>query len=505
MRYKINEFELDATRFELTKNGEVQHVEPQVFDLLHFFSKNPGLVFSRDEIIENVWDGRIVSDATISSCIKQVRKALGDTGANQTYVRTVRGRGFQFVADVKLVSNDTTADKKTSASKHGEANHTQTRPLPSLAIMPLELVEDDQSLKSGSLGLIENLKTILTRIPLLSVHAVHAATAPPSTTYLLTGSMQYFDAAVRTNIHLSETKNGLTIWSRHFDNNPDDQLIRNLLDQILPHLEPELTRAMFNDLRDETGDLNSRQLLLRAMGLLSLKGWHKTTFEEAAELLRQSIELEPDFALSHAFLSLILGLGHRVGILRGETKEQSDAVIKAALKEAEIAIELDNMDSRTLGLAGCALADIGEVERALPLLQKAVEINPNNSQAFAALGSAYLLAGDVDAAIKNLTHGINISPMDNNLSIWNALLAFAHMRAGDLASALNAANDGSKSDDKSYLPRVACAATHLLLEDQAKTKAALKDCYRVKPDLTLTEIEGLVGTKLAARLTSLQE
>ena len=69
-----------------------------------YLSRNAGQVLSREAIIERVWEGRFVSDATVSSCVKAVRKALGDSGENQTYVRTIRGRGFQFTALVEGVS-----------------------------------------------------------------------------------------------------------------------------------------------------------------------------------------------------------------------------------------------------------------------------------------------------------------------------------------------------------------------------------------------------------------
>ena len=103
MLFRFDDFELDTDRFELRQNGLVRHVEPLVFDLICFFSRNPGRVIDRDEIIEQIWNGRIVSDATVSSCIKSARRTLGDSGDKQSHIRTVRGRGFQFVGRVNAV------------------------------------------------------------------------------------------------------------------------------------------------------------------------------------------------------------------------------------------------------------------------------------------------------------------------------------------------------------------------------------------------------------------
>ena len=80
MRYQFDQFELDADRYELRLSGVVQHVEPLVFDLIVFFAGNAGRIVGREEIVERVWQGRAVSDATISSCIKSARRALGDSG-----------------------------------------------------------------------------------------------------------------------------------------------------------------------------------------------------------------------------------------------------------------------------------------------------------------------------------------------------------------------------------------------------------------------------------------
>ena len=97
MRYRFDRFELDTLQFALRLGASDIHIEPLVFDLLRFLVERAGQVVTRDIIVEHVWHGRFVSDATISSCIKSARKALGDDGRSQVYIRTIRGRGLQFV------------------------------------------------------------------------------------------------------------------------------------------------------------------------------------------------------------------------------------------------------------------------------------------------------------------------------------------------------------------------------------------------------------------------
>ena len=120
----FGEFQLDSDRFELRRNGQLRKVEPKVFDLVAHFAKNPGRVFSRDDLVASVWHGRVVSDATVSTCIKNARKAVGDSGVAQRYIKTVRGRGFRFDADVEHADVRAGSGSETTAGTVGAGRDT---------------------------------------------------------------------------------------------------------------------------------------------------------------------------------------------------------------------------------------------------------------------------------------------------------------------------------------------------------------------------------------------
>ena len=101
MRYRFLDCELDTEAHELRRAGTVQTVQPQVFDLLRLLASNPDRLVSRDELIERIWGGRIVSEAAIDSRINAARKAVGDDGTRQAVIRTVARRGIRFVAPVR--------------------------------------------------------------------------------------------------------------------------------------------------------------------------------------------------------------------------------------------------------------------------------------------------------------------------------------------------------------------------------------------------------------------
>lgn len=93
--------ELDVAQRELRRGGVVRHVEPQVLDLLIHLLRNGDRVVGKDELLDVVWDGRFVSDSALTSRISAVRRAIGDSGKAQTWLRTIPRRGFRFLGEVR--------------------------------------------------------------------------------------------------------------------------------------------------------------------------------------------------------------------------------------------------------------------------------------------------------------------------------------------------------------------------------------------------------------------
>jgi pimeloyl-ACP methyl ester carboxylesterase/DNA-binding winged helix-turn-helix (wHTH) protein len=92
--------ELDIDRFELRRAGAVVHVEPQVFDVLLYLVRHRERVVSKTELLDGVWGDRFVSETALTSRVKAARRAVGDDGSAQRVIRTIHGRGYQFVASI---------------------------------------------------------------------------------------------------------------------------------------------------------------------------------------------------------------------------------------------------------------------------------------------------------------------------------------------------------------------------------------------------------------------
>jgi predicted ATPase/DNA-binding winged helix-turn-helix (wHTH) protein len=102
MRFQFGNCELDLDRVELRVDGAVRAVEPQVFDVLAVLLKHRDRVVSKDELLDEVWQHRFVSESSLTSRIKSARQAIGDDGQAQRLIRTVHGRGYQFVGEVQV-------------------------------------------------------------------------------------------------------------------------------------------------------------------------------------------------------------------------------------------------------------------------------------------------------------------------------------------------------------------------------------------------------------------
>ena len=100
MRFHFADYLLDPDRRELRRNGAPLALEPQVFDLLVYLVNNRDRVVSKDALLKDVWDGRIVSDAAIDSRVRAARQALSDSGVEQRFIRTMPRKGLRFVCEV---------------------------------------------------------------------------------------------------------------------------------------------------------------------------------------------------------------------------------------------------------------------------------------------------------------------------------------------------------------------------------------------------------------------
>ncbi len=396
---------------------------------------------------------------------------------------------------------------KTGAKKDGKKGGDKKTSLPSIAVLPLTNMSRDDELEFLADGLTEDIITLLARVPGFLVIARNSTFAykgkspdarEVGTTlgvhYMVEGSLRQAGQRLRVTIQLIDTEDGRHLWAERFDCDADAAMdIQDEITQkIVGRLEPELARAEVQQIqRSPAANRDAWALYRQANGLLSLRGWHRDTFEEGIGLLRKAIEIDPDFALAHAYLSLLTALGHLFD-LTPEDEEDPEAL---AVESAERAMNIDAYNSTVLGFAGCALADLGHVARGIGILERAIDSDPSNAQAWVALGAAMIRGGKVRKGVEMLRHGMRLSPLDNRLAYWGTNLAYTLYRLHKKEEALEEARQACRRDDKNYMARVVLGLIALESGLESEARASIADALRIRPDLKGSDVAQLLGRK----------
>jgi len=105
--YAFGEYELDTRLYELRRAGTSLQLEPKVFDLLADLIQHRDRIVPKHELLEHLWPSQFISDATFDHCVMAARRAVGDDGHTQRVIRTIRGRGYRFVAALTGTASDT--------------------------------------------------------------------------------------------------------------------------------------------------------------------------------------------------------------------------------------------------------------------------------------------------------------------------------------------------------------------------------------------------------------
>ena len=90
-------FALDVSDQRLRWRGRPVRLRPKALELLRYLAERAGSLVTREELIGGVWPDVAVSEATLSDCVREVRRALRDAHDDPVYIETVRRRGYRFI------------------------------------------------------------------------------------------------------------------------------------------------------------------------------------------------------------------------------------------------------------------------------------------------------------------------------------------------------------------------------------------------------------------------
>jgi len=421
MRYRFDDFEIDADRFEVRQRNAVVPVEPLVFDLVLFLARNANRVVTREEVIDAVWQGRVVSDATIASAVKSARRALGDSGESQSYIRTVRGRGFVFQGRVTREEKPVVAP--TLAPDLGGPQPRAVRkldedPKPLIVVVPFTNLAADADEYFAD-GLTEDIITNLARFRDLRVIGsasslqfkgrpidLHEVCARTHAGYVVQGSVRRAAGRVRIAVQLIDGATGVQLWGDRFDREMVD--IFTLQDEVTRTVAATLgvklqDVALQRALKKSAVELSAYDCLLRARRytwMLSAE-----MHAEARELLEKAVELDPLSADAHALLANVYLGEHRFDM------NPRPNPIGRALTHALAATRLDPQNA----YARCWLAIVHffrhENEKFETEAQLALALNPNDPETLADVGHYYAFMGQFERGAELSLRAQQLNPL----------------------------------------------------------------------------------------------
>ncbi len=439
MLHAFLEFELDEDRFELRRAGSPVRVEPRVFEVLAYLVRNRGRVVAKEELLDHVWKKTFVSESALTRCIMESRRAIGDQGRPEPLIKTVHGRGYRFelaeetsapvVPEVPAIPVAVAQPKAMpwhwvaivalvfiagAALWLTRTRPAEATPLMRIALLPVSASVEDRELQLVGMSIADLLEQRLTKIPRLRVRGADYSgplsnDAPTLAEFARRAGVDRVVSGNVTPVEGRQTAwlaltlhevrpNGVvrdTPLGRYemplLRGSSDIRHYAALRDRIVERVVDTLTPAF------ETGvdgdaltphDFDAYRFYLLARERLASESCDG---EAAVELLRRSLEIDPQFAPAWD----AYGWAHdRLASRCGGGAQH----YKSALEGAENALRLAPGIGSAIALRARVMMTGGKPEEALRVLREATRRQPADPDLQFAYLSVLAQAGSTDQA-----------------------------------------------------------------------------------------------------------
>jgi len=495
MIYRFDQFELDTEKLELRGDGGLIALEPQVFALLVFLVENRDRVVTKDEIVEKIWDGRIVSDSAVSSRIKSARQALGDDGVSQRFIRTMHRVGFRFVADVvKGAPRATISDvRETQAASPVEPASTLLTMRPTIAVLPFRLVGVAGPYATIAEALPDELIAQLSRLRWLFVIARGSSfrfrnpvadlaqiRTALNVRYCLSGVVEVRGSMLTIGVELADTQDSGVIWGETFRvdvggvHDVREEIVRAVISALELQIPlNEARRARWKP--PEQLDAWSAYHL----GLQHAYRFNKDDNDAATALFQRAAALEPTFARAYAGLSFT-----RFQDAFLHYTPNIDAAATDARRYAELSLEHDPLDPFGNFTMGRSFWLRGDLESSLPWLDRANTLNPNYAQGRYARAFTDPFLGMGDSGQDHADAAMALSPLDPLLYAMLASRSFSHLVRGQTAESADWADRALRSPGAHVLIPVIATIAHALNGNDARARECANMAHVRDPSLS---------------------
>jgi TolB-like protein len=496
LRYLFEDFALDTDRRELRRGPDVVPTAPQVFDLLDYLIRHRERVVSKDDLISAVWNGRIVSDAALTTRLNAARAAIGDDGERQRLIKTLPRKGFRFVGEVQEGQTQATAAASSAAHNDGAAQRPFSPPHLSIVVLPFTNLSGDPEQDYFVDGVTESLTTDLSRISGSFVIGRHTAFTYKGKAvdlkqvgrelnvhYVLEGSVQRGDDRLRVNVQLVDAETGAHLWADRFDKpvadlfDMQDEIVSRLANTLNAELiAAEARRAQRSPHPDAT------DLFFQGLACL-YNGWTPKHLTRAHGFFERAMALDPED------ISPMLGVAN-IKLAASAIFVNDDSAMQLVTAE-ELSVKALSLAPNhpfahlTLGgvylLTNRAAQGISECEQAL-----ALDRNLAAAHGGISVGKIYL--GRAAETEHHVLSALRLSPRDLSAYMWMFFLGLAKVHLGTEAEAVPWLQRSIEAN-RSFPPgHFNLAATLALLGELDEARTAVKAGLALNPSLTLRRL-----------------
>ncbi|MBR1280391.1 winged helix-turn-helix domain-containing tetratricopeptide repeat protein [Bradyrhizobium sp. AUGA SZCCT0283] len=486
MRYLFENYALDIDRRELRRGPNVIAIAPKVFDLLNYLISNRERVVGKDDLITAVWDGRIISDAALTTRLNAARKAIGDSGDEQCLIKTFPRKGFRFVGTVQETAGPACA---SSSSKLSFAVHNR----PSLVVLPFTNLSSDPEQEYFVDGVTESLTTDLSRM--VGIFVIGRNTAftykgkhvdlkqigrDLGVRYVLEGSVQRGGNRMRINVQLIEAETSNHMWAERFDKpiadlfDMQDEIGARLANQLGTELVTAEARRAARAPHPDSMDLYFRGMASANRGFADLS--------QAREFFEQALCLDP------GNVEAMVGTAF-VDAMRGTSMLSGDRT--ARLKAAETSLTKVLAHTPNHAMAHCLLGVVQiftkRAAQGITECERALELDRNLASAYMWIGLGKCYLGRAEETEAHVMEAFRLSPRDNRAYSWmnTAGVAQSYLAADEAAVYwLRRAIETNPNVAAFVHFYLAAALAHLGRIEEAR--ASVQTGLAIDPDFTLS-------------------
>jgi len=510
MQFIFTDHVLDKDRRELRRGSETIAVEPQVFDVLLHLLEGRDHVITKDELIDAVWGGRIVSESTLTSRINAARTAIGDTGRDQKLIRTIARKGFRFVGAVQVQQAGPAAP--LPARERAESSDATARPAlppldrPAIAVLPFANRSEAAEQEYFSDGISEDIITALSKLRWFYVIArnssfVYKGKAVPikqvaeelGVGYVVEGSVRKEGNRVRITAQLSNVSTGIHIWSDHYDRSLADVFaVQDEITQaIVAAIEPHLYAAEnFRAERKAPDSMDAWDLVMRALSHY----WRVTRQDNmvAQALLEKAISIDPNYGQALGLLAASYMFSAHMG-----WTTMTEA-IPIGERGALAAIRADSEDPWAHSSLGSVYLFTRNFDDSLAEFELATRLNPSFSPARGLYGLVLSYCGRWEEADRAARQALRLSPRDPFAAVYCGVAAYAQFVGRNYEEAIRMSREALRQrGDFVGAHRVLVAAAGITGQT-AIAEAALKELQRAQPNVSLDWIAKEMPFRLAS-------